>query len=142
MAIPLTIKVTSLLATLMKPEKIPKKIVDDLVNTLNDLGYKTEILESTDDLYVIWKSNDGYYFCASDYFPKRRDIPSIIGSGYLYMDSMLFCCPIDVPISKDNVAYIINELKKNIAKLYDEKNIAKFLLNSDKYFEKWKKSGS
>lgn len=126
----------------MKPEKIPKKIVNDLVNTLNDLGYKTEVLKNTNDLYVVWKSNDGYYFCASDYFPKRSDIPAIIGSGYLYMDSMLFCCPIDVPISKDNVAYIINELKKNIAKLYDEKNIVKFLLNSDKYFEKWKKSGN
>lgn len=123
----------------MKPEKIPKKIVNDLVNTLNDLGYKTEVLESTDDLYVVWKSNDGYYFCASDYIKYNTNATKIIGSGYLDTEGMWFCCPIEVPINKKNITYIVNELKKNMRESFNEKNIESFLSNSDDYFKIWKR---
>lgn len=121
-----------------EPIKIPKNIVDDLINTLSDLGYKAQILEDEKELYIIWRSDDGHYYCATDYFPFNSRKPNAIAIGYLYNDDIIFDFQTKLPIDKKKIISTMEESNKEINETYSADDITKFLSNSDTYFQMWK----
>ena len=126
----------------LKERKLPKSIVDKLIDILTELGYKIQILEDEEELYVIWKSNEGHYYFASYYSPKFDFFDTTFSTnfriGYLFMDYMFFDFSIVPPVNKREIISVINKMNKLINKKYNTEEITKFLSNSDTCFQMWK----
>lgn len=126
----------------LKERKLPKNIVNKLVDILKKLGYKTQILEDEEELYVIWKSNEGYYYFASYYSPEYEFFDTTFSTnfriGYVFMDYMFFDFSIKLPVNKRKISSVMNKVNMKIFKTYTAKKITDFLSDSDTYFQMWK----